>query len=92
MQLETLDRYPHQVLRLLLAFKKLEDRQQYPTYDGLAYVLGTSDGPLDRASVYQAVLRARRLELVEAVEQSYGGRGQKAVFRLTDKGREALRG
>lgn len=92
MQLETFDTYPARVLRVLLALKKLEDRQQYATYDGLAAVLGDGTGPMERASVYQAVLEARRLHLVEVVEQSQGGRGQKTVFGLTDKGREALRG
>jgi len=92
MQLETFDSYPARVLRVLLALKKLEDRQQHATYDGLAYVLGTKEGPADRASVYQSVLEARRLQLVQVVEQSSGGRGQKTVFGLTEKGREALRG
>ncbi len=92
MQLETFNLYPALVLRVLLALKKLEDRMQLATYNGLAYVLGDKDGPLARQSVVQAVRAARRFGLVEVVEQSTGGRGQKTVFGLTEKGRESLRG
>jgi DNA-binding MarR family transcriptional regulator len=86
-QLGTLDEYPRQVLRVLLALRQLEERQQHATYGGLQYVLGDRT----RSAVFAALLRARRLGLVETTRSSRGGAGRKAVFALTDKGREALR-
>lgn len=88
MQLETLDKYPLRVLRVLLALKKLEERHQYATYDGLRFVLGPD---VTRQAVYLAVLEARRLGVVEPVKSTRGGTGKKSTFRLTDAGREALR-
>ncbi len=88
MQLEALDRYPRRVLRVLLALRKLEERQQYATYDGLRYLLGPE---MSRQAVYLAVLHARRLGLVEPVQSTRGGTGKKSTFRLTDAGRETVR-
>lgn len=88
MQLETFDTYPRRVLRVLLALRKLEERHQYATYDGLKYLLGPK---MTRQAVYLAVLQARRLGLVERVHQSRGGMGKKATYRLSDAGREVVR-
>jgi len=90
--LDALDRYPQQVLRVLLALKQLEEVQLLATYHGLSYKLGDRSKPAELVSVKQAVRRARKAGLVEAVETSSGGKGHKAVFALTDKGREVLRG
>jgi len=86
-QLEALDSFPKQVLRVLLALKRLEEQKLHATYSGLQHLLGVSS----RSSAYQALLRARRAGLVVTIESTAGGQGRKATFGLTDKGREALR-
>lgn len=86
MNVDALNLHPKRILRVLLVFRQLEERQQYPTYGGVQLLLGYRE----RESVYKLILRARRLGLVETVKTGRGGLGHKAVFRLTAKGKVSI--